>query len=215
MKTDQAIKILEGAIKKPNTIDGYLGQEITMAINALKNQPELVNNSSKLDKEIGECNDCIKHGGDWECDRLHCHKGDVPDTNVGELINRQDAIDALAVADAKKGWRSLKFSEMHKCLSALPSVQPEQELLKDGTLVIKTDFDMTKFDRVNVIQNGTHYGDLFYQDDDTRRTGKWIDYSDEGFVECPFCHSATNCDGNKDELHYCFSCGAELRGEQE
>ena len=48
-----------------------------------------------------------------------------------------------------------------------------------------------------------------------RKTGKWIDYSYEGYVECPFCHSATNCDGNKDELHYCFSCGAELRGEQE
>lgn len=46
------------------------------------------------------------------------------------------------------------------------------------------------------------------------RKGKWIDYSDEGFVECPFCHSATNCDGNKDELHYCFSCGAELRGDK-
>jgi hypothetical protein len=44
-----------------------------------------------------------------------------------------------------------------------------------------------------------------------RKTGKWIDYSDEGYVECPFCHSATNCDGNKDELHYCFSCGTELR----
>lgn len=43
------------------------------------------------------------------------------------------------------------------------------------------------------------------------RKGKWIDYSDEGYVECPFCHSATNCDDNKDELHYCFSCGAELR----
>lgn len=43
------------------------------------------------------------------------------------------------------------------------------------------------------------------------RNGEWIDYSDEGYVECPFCHSATNCEGNKDELHYCFSCGAELR----
>ena len=43
------------------------------------------------------------------------------------------------------------------------------------------------------------------------RKGEWIDYSDEGYVECPYCHSATNCDGNKDELHYCFSCGAELR----
>ena len=48
-----------------------------------------------------------------------------------------------------------------------------------------------------------------------RKKGKWIDYSDEGYVECPFCHSATNCDGNKDELPFCFSCGADLRGEQE
>lgn len=49
-------------------------------------QPELSNNSKELDKEIGECNDCIKHGGDWECDRVHCHKGDVPNTNVGKWI---------------------------------------------------------------------------------------------------------------------------------
>ena len=48
-----------------------------------------------------------------------------------------------------------------------------------------------------------------------RKKGRWIDYSDEGYVECPFCHSATNCDGNKDELHFCFSCGADLRGEQD
>ena len=46
-----------------------------------------------------------------------------------------------------------------------------------------------------------------------RPKGKWIDYSDEGYIECPFCHSATNCEGNIEELHYCFSCGAEMRGE--
>ena len=76
-------------------------------------------------------------------------------------------------------------------LDDLPSVQPEQELLKDGTLVVKTDFDMTKFDRVNVIQNGTYYGDLFYQDDDTRRKGKWIIEKDKfGYYvsECSNCH---------------------------
>ena len=44
-----------------------------------------------------------------------------------------------------------------------------------------------------------------------RKKGKWIDYTEDGYVECPYCHSATNCDGNKDELHYCYSCGAELR----
>ena len=48
-----------------------------------------------------------------------------------------------------------------------------------------------------------------------RPKGKWIDYSDEGYIECPFCHSATNCEGNIEELHYCFSCGAYNGGEQE
>ena len=47
-----------------------------------------------------------------------------------------------------------------------------------------------------------------------RKTGKWIDYTEDGYVECPFCHSATNCDGNKEELHFCFSCGADMRGEE-
>ena len=43
------------------------------------------------------------------------------------------------------------------------------------------------------------------------KKGKWLDFSNEGYVECPFCHSATNCDGNKEELHYCYSCGADMR----
>ena len=47
-----------------------------------------------------------------------------------------------------------------------------------------------------------------------RQKDEWIDYTEDGYVECPFCHSATNCDGNKDELHFCFSCGADMRGEQ-
>ena len=48
-----------------------------------------------------------------------------------------------------------------------------------------------------------------------RQKGEWIDHTEDGYVECPFCHSATNCDGNKDELHFCFSCGADMRGEQD
>lgn len=46
------------------------------------------------------------------------------------------------------------------------------------------------------------------------KQGKWRDYSDEGYVECPFCGSATNCEDNKDELHYCWNCGAEMRQEE-
>lgn len=48
-----------------------------------------------------------------------------------------------------------------------------------------------------------------------RQTVKWIDYSDEGFVECPICGYATNCEDNIDELHYCFYCGARMESESE
>ena len=44
-----------------------------------------------------------------------------------------------------------------------------------------------------------------------RPQGEWIDYSNEGYVECPFCGSATNCEDNKDELHYCWNCGANMQ----
>ena len=47
-----------------------------------------------------------------------------------------------------------------------------------------------------------------------RPHGEWRDYLDEGYVECPFCGSATNCEDNKDELHYCWNCGAYMRQEE-
>lgn len=39
MTQQEAVKILKGAIKKPNTKDGYLGQALDMAIKALEQQP--------------------------------------------------------------------------------------------------------------------------------------------------------------------------------
>ena len=47
-----------------------------------------------------------------------------------------------------------------------------------------------------------------------RKKGHWIDHSDEGFVECSECGSCTNCDGNIADLHFCFSCGAEMESEE-
>ena len=47
------------------------------------------------------------------------------------------------------------------------------------------------------------------------RTGRWINHVEDGYVECPFCHSATNCDDNISELHFCFSCGARMEETDE
>jgi hypothetical protein len=49
----------------------------------------------------------------------------------------------------------------------------------------------------------------------TERTGEWIDCQEYGYVECPFCGHATNCEDNKDELHFCFYCGAKMKGGAE
>ena len=46
-----------------------------------------------------------------------------------------------------------------------------------------------------------------------RKKGKWRDYSADGYVECPFCDHATTCNDDIDELHFCFWCGAEMRGK--
>ena len=64
----------------------------------------------------------------------------------------------------------------------------------------------TVHDTINLYTSG----EVIFQQ--TRPQGEWIDYSDDGFVECPFCGSCTTCKGNKDELHFCFSCGADMRG---
>ena len=42
------------------------------------------------------------------------------------------------------------------------------------------------------------------------RHGRWIDHTEEGYVECNQCHSATNCDGDIEELNYCWNCGAKM-----
>ena len=44
-----------------------------------------------------------------------------------------------------------------------------------------------------------------------RPQGEWIDHSEDGYVECPFCEHLTTCEDNIDELHYCWNCGAKMR----
>ena len=79
--------------------------------------------------------------------------------------------------------------------------------IKRPRLIINdiSDEDIKKF--TFIWQRATSKGILLEAD---RPHGKWIDCSEDGFIECPFCHKATTCDDNIDELHYCWNCGAKL-----
>lgn len=80
---------------------------------------------SSVQQEQLDCEDCIKHGGDWECDRVHCHKGDD--------ISRQAAIDAICEhgTDLERRGVTVLAVANHKqvtvdLLEQLPSVQPRK-----------------------------------------------------------------------------------------
>lgn len=70
-----------------------------------------------------------------------------------------------------------------------------------------------------VCQYGAHCPSSHCNDkdtlDDLRPQGEWIDYSEDGYLECPFCNHLTNCEGNIDELHYCWNCGAKMESGAE
>ena len=159
------------------------------------------------------------------------------DTNVPsyDTISRKMAIDALDKRfDSIPMEQTTEILMLRKDLRELPSAQPETELLPD-TKAVPDDRDMVCLsERVSA----TYYDDEHEEwtqksvtiaevldsvcDEYTvvpsaqpeREKGEWIDYTEYGYVECPFCKSATNCDGNKDELHFCFSCGADMREEE-
>ena len=84
----------------------------------------------------------------------------------------------------------------------------EVRLLDDKTLWVKVG-NVEQIGRV-IVEDGSIFCRVFYAD---RAKGEWIDCSEDGYIECPFCHEATNCDGNISELHYCWNCGAELKAD--
>lgn len=45
--------------------------------------------SDVLDTNVIDCSDCIKHGGDFDCDHVHCHKGKQPDNDMIHLQKEQ------------------------------------------------------------------------------------------------------------------------------
>ena len=115
---------------------------------------------------------------------------------MSDLIERQAAIDAMAelqgIASTKAELKGI--SKAWKWIKKLPSVQPytdeeiqkiqeleqaqldkafelgredaKPEIMADGTLHITVNADVANIDRILLSQEGTHFGDLYYRDDE-------------------------------------------------
>ena len=75
MTKEKAVEILKGAIKKPNTKDGYLGQALDMAIKALEQQT---------------CDDCVSRAEALK----HSHI-EYDDDGIGHRVVYAEDIEEL------------------------------------------------------------------------------------------------------------------------
>ena len=121
---------------------------------------------------------------------------------MDDLISRQAVIDLLKQMRKDGDMVPWEGKDVFARIRKLPSAQPytDEEIQK------MQDIEQAQLDKAYEL--GYQAGRAAYPE---RQRGEWIDYTEDGYVECPFCHNATNCDGNKDELHFCFSCGADMR----
>ena len=148
-----------------------------------------------------------------DIDSIYLEDYDDTFKSYTDLVNALFDEDRLPSAQPKK--RTEERTETHACdcisrQSAINSI--EKHLRLGDELYPLTDTDKV-LNHAFAIAASCVYNLPSAQSE--RQKGEWIDYTEDGYVECPFCHSATNCDGNKDELHFCFSCGADMRGEQD
>ena len=76
--------------------------------------------------------------------------------------------------------------------------------MKDGEDIVYSCEDCEKFNECEYYHNRKPTSQIckFFKLD--QKTGKWIDHSEEGYVECPICGHLTTCEGNIEDLHYCY-----------
>lgn len=139
-----------------------------------------------------------------------------PEHLMDDLISRQAAIDEIK--EIYEWHDSVTKERIIEHFKKLPSAHPKpyedmvsrQRLSSDlKKLVAAWKKYPVMAKQIKGVEAAIEYVEAIPS---ARKRGEWIDYTEDGYVECPFCHSATNCDGNKDELHFCFSCGADMRG---
>lgn len=149
-----------------------------------------------MQNEQSDCEDCIKHGGDWECDRVHCHKGDA--------ISRQAAIEVLKDEWAGvpvyylRGDDVFEYSKFR--IESLPSVQPKERCIATITLS-EEDLERIVKKQVEEIK------ELLPQ------KGHWVGIDDEPFEdwECDRCgYTVFANDVTPIEYNFCPNCGCRM-----
>lgn len=129
---------------------------------------------------------------------------DVVDTNVGDMISRKQAIDALHTwfkdgFDEDKWWNSTHVLAAIECL---PPVTPKQpELSEEDRRLLK---------KLRSFHNGSYAKviDRLMSAQPEQRTGKWIlvtDNNGQHFV-CNKCGTWRHNQGQK----FCGECGAKM-----
>lgn len=86
-------------------------------------EKELFGISEQLD-----CPDCVNHGGDWDCDHVHCRKGT-------DTISRQAALKGLEDLNIASFYEldehsKEAYTEVKAMLKALPSAHPSAEWIE-------------------------------------------------------------------------------------
>ena len=113
MTNEEAIKILQGAIKKPNTKDGYLGQAIDMAIKALEQESItwIVGNDN--------CQVAVRNMPIDKMQKICAVIGEEDQPSYDDCISREEAI-IIAEQGQIQG-----FEWQFKKLCTLPPVTPK------------------------------------------------------------------------------------------
>lgn len=73
-------------IYRQAAIDAFWKLDIELKPSAIDAITDML---KKLPSAQPDCSDCIKHGGDWDCDHVHCHKGKQPDKDMIHLQKEQ------------------------------------------------------------------------------------------------------------------------------
>ena len=142
-----------------------------------------------------QCSDCIANGGDWECDHIHCRKGQLPFTQPEILACGEGELIANTQKPTTRGKRAFT--------NPIDDYPPSFEVI-DAMFPV----DPMKSENDNVeYKNGCDDG---YE----RKTGKWVKLFDDTF-HCQLCGHTFMVIQGEDSMNYCPNCGAKMEEEDE